>query len=128
MDRTILPSSNIVDVRERVGELRPGVTDLPAGHAECDSCVTPIKEVVDIQLKLFELLHHRIEDVFDDWGEAVMAVVVPHDTDAVTADDIRSFADERRADNKPTGRRESGRSGNASFSDRDRNSRTSTRR
>ncbi|MFC7045116.1 AMP-binding protein [Halobacteriaceae archaeon GCM10025711] len=35
-----------------------------------------------------------------EWGEAVCAIVVPTDPDAVTANDLRAFADERLADYK----------------------------
>lgn len=59
---------------------------------------TNVEAVLDEHPEVKEVAVIGVPD--DDWGEAVMAVVVPHDEDAVTAADIQAFADERLADYK----------------------------
>lgn len=59
---------------------------------------TNVEEILDEHPQVKEVAVIGIPD--DDWGEAVMAVVVPHDEGAVSEADIQAFADERLADYK----------------------------
>lgn len=59
---------------------------------------TNVEEVLDEQPQVQEVAVIGVPD--DEWGEAVMAVVVPHDWDVVSEADIKAFADERLADYK----------------------------
>lgn len=59
---------------------------------------TEVEESLDEHSDIREVAVIGVPD--DDWGEAVTAIVVPHDGAALTKDELLSFADDRLADYK----------------------------